>query len=134
MVLKKKIMAKTYTDVDSQAINLIGKGTKITGDIISDGDIRIDGELTGNLQCSGRTVIGVTGKVNGEVSCKNADVSGFMKGKMAVEQLLSLKSSSKVYGEVQTAKISIEPGALFSGSCQMSDQSKNEGQKGSAKA
>ena len=129
MVLKKKIMAKTYTDVDSQAINLIGKGTKITGDIISDGDIRIDGELTGNLQSNGRTVIGVTGKVNGEVKCKNADISGFMKGKMAVEQLLSLKSSCKVYGEIQTGKISIEPGALFSGSCQMGEQSSDGKQK-----
>ena len=127
-------MAKTYTDADAQAINLIGKGTKITGDIISDGDIRIDGELTGNLQSSGRTVIGVTGKVSGEVKCKNADISGYMKGKMTVEQLLSLKSSSKVYGEVQTEKISIEPGALFSGSCQMGDQSSDEKQKGSAKA
>ncbi len=127
-------MAKTYTDVDSQAINLIGKGTKITGDIISDGDIRIDGELTGNLQCSGRMVIGISGKVNGEVSCKNADVSGFMKGKISVDQLLSLKSSSKVYGEIQTGKISIEPGALFSGSCQMGEQVKNEVKKGAEKA
>ncbi len=126
-------MAKTYTEVDSQAINLIGKGTKITGDIVSDGDIRIDGELKGNLKCGGRTVIGVSGKVEGEVSCKNADVSGYMKGKMLVEQLISLKSSSKVYGEVQTGKISIEPGAVFTGACQMGDQSKNEGQKGSAK-
>ena len=122
-------MAKTHTDVDSQAINLIGKGTKITGDIVSDGDIRIDGELTGNLQCSGRMVIGISGKVNGEVSCKNADVSGYIKGKMLVDQLLSLKSSCKVYGEVQTGKISIEPGAIFSGSCQMGEQIKNKAEK-----
>ena len=133
MVLKKKIMAKTYTDADSQAINLIGKGTKITGDIVSDGDVRIDGELTGNIQCRGRMVIGSSGKVSGEVSCKNADVSGYMKGKLSVDQLLSLKSSSQVFGEVKTGKISIEPGALFSGSCQMGEQVKNEVKKGPEK-
>ncbi|MGQ8337296.1 bactofilin family protein [Sunxiuqinia sp. A32] len=127
-------MAKTYAEAESQAINLIGKGTKIKGDIISDGDIRIDGELTGNLQCAGRTVVGVSGSINGEVRCKNGDVSGFVKGKMQVAELLSLKASSKVQGEVTTGKISIEPGALFSGSCQMGEQAKNEEQKGLKKA
>lgn len=119
-------MARMNNEVDSQGINLIGKGTRIQGDIESDGDIRIDGELIGNLNCSGRVVIGVTGKVNGEVSCKDSEVSGFQKGKLLVEQHLSLKSSSKVYGEISTGKLSIEPGALFAGSCQMGEQLKHE--------
>ncbi|MGQ7869045.1 bactofilin family protein [Sunxiuqinia sp. sy24] len=127
-------MAKTNNEVDSQGINLVGKGTRITGDVESDGDIRIDGELNGNLNCSGRVVIGVTGKVTGEVSCKNSEVSGYQKGKLQVEQHLSLKSSSKVYGEVSTGKLSIEPGALFSGSCIMGDQLKHEEAKKLQKA
>lgn len=120
-------MAKINNEVDSQGINLVGKGTKITGDITSDSDIRIDGELNGNLECAGRVVIGVSGKVTGEVRCKNSEISGYQKGKLKIEQHLSLKSSSKVYGEISTSKLSIEPGALFSGSCQMGEQTKNEG-------
>lgn len=122
-------MAKTNYEIDSQGINLVGKGTRITGDIISEGDIRIDGELNGNLDCAGRVVIGTTGKVSGEIRCKNSEISGSQKGKLEVEQLLSLKSSSKVYGDVSTGKLSIEPGAEFSGSCQMGSQRKNDGSK-----
>ena len=132
--LKKKIMAKTYAEAESQVINLIGKGTKITGDIVSDGDIRIDGELVGNLQSSGRVVVGNSGRVQGEVRCKDGDISGSIKGKMEVSQLLSLKASSKVQGEVKTGKISIEPGAIFSGSCQMGEQAKHEEQQGLKKS
>ncbi len=122
-------MAKSYTEADSQAINLIGKGTKITGDINSEGDIRIDGDLTGKLKCTGRVVIGVTGKVDGEVICKNCEISGYLKGKLTIEQLLSLKSSSKVYGEISTGKLSIEPGSVYSGSCSMGEQVKHEDTK-----
>ncbi|WP_159522110.1 bactofilin family protein [Sunxiuqinia indica] len=120
-------MGKANNETDSQGINLIGKGTRITGDVASDGDIRIDGELNGNLDCSGRVVIGVSGKVTGEIKCKNSEISGYQKGKLKVEQLLSLKSSSKVYAEISTGKLSIEPGALFSGSCAMGEQTKHEG-------
>lgn len=122
-------MAKMNNEIDSQGINLVGKGTKITGDVTSDGDIRIDGELTGNLECSGRVVIGITGKVTGEIRCKNSEISGYQKGKLQIEQHLNLKSSSKVYGEISTGKLSIEPGALFSGSCQMGELTKNENPK-----
>lgn len=117
-------MAKIGNEIDSQGINLIGKGTRITGDVASDGDIRIDGELNGNLDCAGRVVVGDTGKVNGEIRCKDSEISGYQKGKLQIEQHLSLKSSSKVYGEISTGKLSIEPGALFSGSCKMGEQIK----------
>ncbi len=119
-------MAKSYAEVDSQVINLIGKGTQITGDVVSEGDIRVDGSLDGNLKCSGRVVIGNTGKINGEVSCKNCEVSGLLEGKLVIDQLLSLKSTSKVKGEIKTEKLSIEPGAIYTGSCTMGAQVSNE--------
>lgn len=127
-------MAKTSSEIDSQGINLIGKGTRITGDVVSDGDIRIDGELNGNLDCSGRVVVGDTGKVTGEIRCKDCEISGYQKGKLQIEQLLSLKSSSKIYGEISTGKLSIEPGALFSGSCKMGEQIKHDEAKELKKA
>jgi cytoskeletal protein CcmA (bactofilin family) len=84
------IMAK-FNEPDNATINLISNGTEITGDVKSNGDIRIDGVLTGSLTTKGKVVIGPTGKVNGEVNCKNSEVSGIIEGKINVGQLLILK-------------------------------------------
>ncbi|HPY67945.1 MAG TPA: polymer-forming cytoskeletal protein [Bacteroidales bacterium] len=119
-------MAKN-NETETVAINLISNGTDITGDIKSTGDIRIDGSLTGNLNTKGKIVIGPTGKVNGEVICKNSEVSGTVEGRIIVSQLLILKSSSKIMGDIVTVKLSIEPGAIFTGNCKMNGNDHNEG-------
>lgn len=116
-----------FNETDNTTINLISSGTDITGDIKSNGDIRIDGSLTGSLNTKGKVVIGATGKVSGEVFCKNSEVSGIVEGKITVGQLLNLKASSKVLGDIVTSKLSIEPGAKFSGTCKMSDTDNNGG-------
>lgn len=113
-------MAK-FNETENPTINLISNGTDITGDIISNGDIRIDGSVTGTLNIKGKIVIGPTGKIKGEIICKNSEISGVIEGKITVFQLLSLKSSSKITGDISTAKLSIEPGAKFSGNCKMTD-------------
>ncbi len=112
-------MAKTYSDIETKVINLIAKGTKIGGDIISDGDLRIDGELKGNIVSKGRLVVGDSGAIEGEIRCNSCEISGQVTGKVIVSELLSLKGSSKVLGDIFIGKLSIEPGAVFTGSCQM---------------
>ena len=111
-------MAKNSVS-DSQSVNLIGAGTIIEGDITTNGDMRIDGSLTGSINVKGKLVIGASGSVEGEIICQNADVSGTIKGKIGVAELLSLKASSKLTGDIITNKIAVEPGAAFSGSCSM---------------
>ena len=81
-------MAKIYNENETNGINIIGIGTKITGDINSNGDIRVDGSLTGKLITKGKVVIGETGKVKGEIRCKNSDVEGSIEGKITVEQFI----------------------------------------------
>lgn len=108
----------------SNNINLIGYGTEIIGDIICSGDLRIDGMLNGNLTVKGKIVVGETGKIKGEVSCKNSDVSGTIDGKLTVAELLSLKSTSKVIGDISTSKLAIEPGSKFIGYCDMIETEK----------
>jgi cytoskeletal protein CcmA (bactofilin family) len=119
-------MAK-INETDSTTINLISNGTEITGDIKSNGDIRIDGSLSGNLYTKGKVVIGPTGKIKGEIVCRNSEVSGIVEGKISVGQLLILKASSKILGDIATSKLAIEPGAKFSGTCIMSDTEENGG-------
>ncbi|PIF06632.1 MAG: cell shape determination protein CcmA [Draconibacterium sp.] len=103
----------------NQSINIISDGTRIQGDIYANGDVRIDGELTGNISAKGKLVVGPAGKVNGEVDCTNVEVSGFIKGKVNASELLNMKSTSQIEGDIFAGKLSVEPGSLFSGTCSM---------------
>ena len=113
-------MAKS-TEVPTLEFNKIVSGTVIKGDIKSNGDIRIDGSLIGTLQSKAKVVLGPTGSVEGEIICKNADIQGTVKAQITVAELLTLKATAKVTGDIITNKIAIEPGAKFSGACKMDD-------------
>ena len=110
---------------DTTSVNLIGGGTKITGDITSAGDVRIDGHLTGNIVIAGKFVLGANGMVEGNITSANADLSGEVKGKVNVTEVLSLKSTARINGDIITGKLAIEPGALFTGTCNMGAKVKN---------
>lgn len=99
--------------------NTIVSGTIIKGEITASGDFRIDGTLIGAINCKGKIVVGQSGTIEGEIQCQNADVSGTINAQVLVEQLLSLKTTASLTGDVVTNKISIEPGAKFTGSCKM---------------
>jgi cytoskeletal protein CcmA (bactofilin family) len=121
-------MAKTIIS-ETPAVNLIGKGTSIKGNISSDGDFRVDGILHGSIQSNGKIVVGVSGNIEGDITCQNADFSGQVKATIRVKELLSLKATSRVTGEVHTSKLAIEPGAKFSGTCNMEDETEIKAQK-----
>lgn len=119
-------MAKTSVPpVALNSVSQIGAGTEIKGDIQCDGDLRIDGSVVGTIDVKGKVVIGNAGVIEGEVTCKNGDVSGKIRGKITVQELLSLKSSSEFRGDIITKKLSIEPGSQFNGTCQMGDAKVN---------
>jgi len=111
-------MAKII-ETENNVINQIGVGTEITGDVSTNSDIRFDGILTGNLKTKGKVVIGETGTVKGEISCKNSVVEGKVEGKISVLELLTLKATSALTGDIVTRRLAIEPGAKFSGNCSM---------------
>lgn len=113
------------SNAEASAINLIGLGTQIVGDITSAGDVRIDGTLNGNIKLNGRLVVGPNGKIEGNVVCQNADISGEVKGTVEVVEMLALKATAKILGDMITGKLSIEPGAVFTGSCNMGAIVKN---------
>jgi len=102
-----------------KALNTIAQDTRIKGNIESNGDIRIDGILDGDLDCKGRVVVGPESKVTGTIRCSNAEIMGFVKGEIVVKELLSLKGSSTITGNLTMGKLSVEPGARFVGHCKM---------------
>lgn len=109
-------MAKNV-EVESPVINIIGNGTVIKGDIKASGDMRIDGTLIGSVNSKGKVVVGATGNVEGEIICQSADFSGKIKANIVVTDLLAMKATADVSGEITTGKISIDVGAKFSGYC-----------------
>ena len=104
---------------DSPARNIIGNGSIIKGEIESNGDIRIDGKVIGLLKSNGKIVLGQNGTIEGDIYCKQADLSGHVNGKIFVDELTSLKSTSRVEGELTTKQLYIEIGAIFTGKCEM---------------
>ncbi|MFT4544700.1 MAG: cytoskeletal protein CcmA (bactofilin family) [Bacteroidia bacterium] len=99
--------------------NHINSDTVIEGSIKAKGNLRIDGKLIGSLECQGRVVIGASGTVEGDIRCENAEIEGHIKANVMVSDLLSLKATAKVHGDIITKKLAIEPGATFTGSCSM---------------
>ena len=118
-------MAKNPIPEAPQSANLIQAGTSITGDIESNGNIRIDGSLKGTITTGGKVILGSTGSVDGDIICINADIEGRANGNIKVKDLLSLKATAVVSGDIYTDKLSIEPGAKFTGTCRM-DSRKTE--------
>ena len=111
-------MAKII-ETENNVINQIGLGTEITGDITTNGDIRFEGALKGNLKTKGKVVVGETGNIKGEINCRNSVIEGIIEGKIVVSELLTLKATSSLKGDIITRRLSIEPGAKFTGNCSM---------------
>jgi len=106
-------------------INSISFGSTLSGDLISSGDVRIDGVLNGSIKTEGRLVLGDKGTIEGEVDCASAIIGGELKATIVAKELLTLKSTAKLSGEIIAGKLAIEPGAVFSGKCSMGPVIKN---------
>jgi cytoskeletal protein CcmA (bactofilin family) len=115
----QKEMSKTSETQSAEKLNRIVSGTDIEGVVNSDSNIRIDGNVKGDIHVKGRLVVGATGTIRGEVVCENADIEGQVTGKITVNGLLSLKSTARLDCDIQTKKLAIEPGAVFTGKCEM---------------
>jgi len=123
--LKKEVQKNSITKVPSQGMNSINSlayGTRVEGTIRAENDIRIDGMITGNLVCKGKLIIGPKGKIEGEVKCKNAVIEGFFKGKLKVTDLLNVRDSATIEGDIETNQLIVQSGAVFNVICNMGGQ------------
>lgn len=112
-------MASQAQQPTGNLYNALTAGSKIIGTVIADSDIRIDGVIEGELQCSGKVVIGEKGFMKGSVACLNAEIFGRLDGKIDVKQSLALRSTGNIKGEVKTQTLIVEPKAIFNGTCSM---------------
>ena len=112
-------MAKTQDINAPERLNRIVDGTVIEGTFNSQSNIRVDGTVTGTINTKGRLVVGPKGSIEGDVICNNAEVEGVIEGKIKVNELLALRATAKILGDIHTGKLAIEPGATFTGTCSM---------------
>lgn len=115
------VAAKTTATESSNALNSLVKGTVVEGTITSENDIRVDGIIKGSLICKAKVIVGPTGFIEGEVKCQNAMIEGKISGKLRVVELLSVKETAEVVGDVTTGKLLVQPGAVFNVTCYMKD-------------
>lgn len=130
--IKKSISSDTRTSGGTHTI--IGSTVRIEGNINCKGDLRIDGQIKGNIKATGRLVQGHQSIIEGDVDCVNAELEGTVIGRVNCSELLTVKSSAKIEGEVVMKKLSVEPGAIFNVTCKVQGQGAEKGSEGSTLA
>ena len=119
MLKRKEFFGGNTSNTDSTEFNKILSGTEFTGDIVSDSNIQIEGDIIGNVSCSGKVLIGSSGKLKGNLVCVNAEIDGTVHGELTVENLLTMHSTARIKGDIPATKLTIEEGAYFEGACVM---------------
>jgi cytoskeletal protein CcmA (bactofilin family) len=103
----------------SSTETVIGDGTRISGEITVDGDLRVDGEVDGRITATRRIVVGKTGVVKADVEAGTAEIAGRVVGKLHAQDRVVLVGGSRLEGDVQAQSFKIEDGAYFQGNCVM---------------
>ncbi len=114
VVPKTKIVTDTFN-----SLSVIGKDMTIDGEVRSDSDVKVEGNINGSLIAKNKAIVSSSGNLNGDINCKDAEVSGKVEGKINSKGLVVLKSTAVVVGEITTSQIQIDPGAKLHGSCSM---------------
>lgn len=98
---------------------IVGATVKVEGDLASDGDIKIDGEVTGKIKTTKNLYVGPTAKIQADIEAQNAVFAGLVKGDIKIKDSLILQETGKVDGNISCGRLAIAEGAHFSGSCAM---------------
>ncbi|HEX5111321.1 MAG TPA: polymer-forming cytoskeletal protein [Saprospiraceae bacterium] len=102
--------------------NSLIQGTNVEGTVYAEKDIRIDGTMKGTLICKGKVIIGPTGTIIGDVQCENAVIEGRFDGILTVGEVLHVKETAKIEGDISTQKLIVQPGSIFNVKCKMGNQ------------
>lgn len=136
---KTEDMARTQVSnaPSTTQINMIGEGTVFEGTLRSENDLRISGRIVGKLQVGGKAFVAKGGVVEGEMIATNAEVAGSVQGEIRIKELLVLKGTARVDGNIEAVRLIVEEGSVFNGKCQMTKDagkakmhSVNQGNKG----
>lgn len=133
MFVKKNANSRG-TGIAAGTVTTIALGTTLNGDVECDSDMRIDGNIIGNVMCKGKVVLGPSAIVQGDMTTVNADVFGTVNGNLKTDDLTCLKAASTVNGNINTGRLQIEANAVFNGQCKMTSGDTDYGSRSAKKA
>jgi cytoskeletal protein CcmA (bactofilin family) len=113
------INTNNNTNKMSNTNTTIGAGSIIEGQLKIEGEIFIEGVVKGTIISKSKVVLGVNGRIEGDINCQEAEISGTVTGKINVKEILTLKGNATVDGDINTGKLMMESGVKFNGKCNM---------------
>ncbi len=103
---------------------IIAQGVRVEGDFRSQGDVVIDGEVAGSVETQSALSVGEAAKIHADVKAKSAIVAGEIIGNIFATDMIELLSTSRVKGDIVTARISVAAGAQVNGRVSMGEEGK----------
>jgi cytoskeletal protein CcmA (bactofilin family) len=112
-------MDQSMDNINSPAETVVGPSVKIQGDLVSEGNIRIEGAVSGKVKTSQSVHVGEAAKIAADVHAGSAVIAGEIQGNMKIGSNLVLLSTARVNGDIACAVLRVEDGAQFTGKCSM---------------
>lgn len=98
---------------------IIGEGSTFEGIIKSDAGVRVEGQITGDIECEGDVIIGDNGHVHSNIIARNVVIAGTVNGNVQARSKLTITAKGKLFGNIKATTLSIEEGSIFEGNSQM---------------
>lgn len=115
------LKSTSYEGTRSDEATVISKGVKIEGKLSCSGNIRLDGEVQGDISSQGVVIIGEFGKVNGQINADNITIGGMVTGTVRAKDKVVLEAKANLKGDITTKALMVEAGAVFNGNTKMGD-------------
>lgn len=116
-----------HTDESMAAETIVGHSVHIEGDLVSEGDIKVEGAVRGSVKTTQNLFVGPTAKIEANVQAGSATVAGSIAGNLKIAGLLVILQTGRITGDIDCGQLSIEEGAYFTGKCVMSEQAGGKG-------
>ena len=123
-MFKKSTPEETPREMSS-ASNMIGKETTIEGNLHTAGNLRVEGKVVGNITTKAKVVLGGSARIDGQIIAQVAEIGGHVEGTLKVAELLTLRPTAVIEGDIITQKLVFEAGAQFNGQCKMGPEAKS---------
>lgn len=104
---------------------IVGLSSSITGDLKSEGSVRIDGKIDGEIVASGDVIIGDQAVVNAHISAEYCEISGSVTGNVHTETQLKIFKSGNLTGDITVSSFTIEEGGIFRGNCDINPEKRD---------
>ncbi len=112
---------KSSTAAGANSLSLIAAGTRIEGDIETDGVIRIEGRVEGSIRAARQVLVGRQGEVMGDITTREAVIGGRVEGTVNATERLEVQNTSFILGDINTRAIAVMEGGKINGTVRITD-------------